>query len=118
MEDFEKQLREALRRSHPPPGFAERVLARAAAEGAPKAAWWRLGRKWASLRWALAGGLAARAAFAGVFRYQERRGELAKERLLVALSIAGEKLHYAQRKVHEVTLPGEAANLVNSEDKQ
>ena len=32
MMDFEDQLRESLRRTEPPAGFADRVIARAAAE--------------------------------------------------------------------------------------
>jgi hypothetical protein len=118
--DLEKELRSALQRSDPPPGFAERVLARAAdAGGDPHPARWRLNSvRPLRLRWAIAAGLAAVAGFTGAVKYQQRRGEVAKERLITALYIAGEKLNYAQRKVHEVRLPGAAAAVSNIGDKQ
>ncbi|MCW5962517.1 MAG: hypothetical protein KIT83_00655 [Bryobacterales bacterium] len=58
-DELEQQLRHALRRQQPPPGFAERVLAAAAHQAAAREetalpserlSWWL--RLWAAPRWA------------------------------------------------------------------
>jgi hypothetical protein len=117
--DLDRELKSALRRREPPPGFAERVMARTAAEGRDKPAGWRewLFRPFA-VRWALASGLAGILVFAGVTEYQRRQGEIAKARVVLALHIAGAKLNYAQRKVQEITLPAEVLRNEKIEDKQ
>ena len=60
MNDIDNQLREALRRCNPPAGFADRVLARVAAQAAHPV--WPLGRfplGWPTLRWVAVPTLAA-----------------------------------------------------------
>jgi hypothetical protein len=95
MASFEDELRSALRRREPSPDFTERVLARVSAAPASRAP-----RLW--LR-----GVAAMAAAlvlaAGGLEYREYRGERAKDQVLLAVRIAGSKLHKAQKKVQMVT---------------
>ncbi|MCL4794249.1 MAG: hypothetical protein KJZ84_06790 [Bryobacteraceae bacterium] len=93
MNQFEDQLRDALRRVPPPAGFVERTLARAAQEQrAPRRAI-RFPRYVAALAASLA------LVFGGL-RYQEyRQGQQAKEQLMTALRITGSQLHQVQQKV-------------------
>jgi hypothetical protein len=107
-------LKIALRRQEVPDGFADRVMARVAAQDwAPQSA---RRDSWLSLftqpifarpimRWA------ALAAFATVmilgvhiYRVQRERakGEAAKHRLMLALRVAGSKLQLAKAKVNEM----------------
>ena len=95
MDDFEKQLAEALGRRQPSVGFEARVLAAAARQQERRWAW-MLPR----LRWAAA--LAMLAVAIGTVEYRREAaeraaGEAAKARLELALRITGEKL----RKISE-----------------
>lgn len=97
MNPLDDELRQALRRTAPPDGFAERVLARAAARR-PKIA------RRLRLRW-----LAAAAAILALFtvwfdRERDRRlaAENAKEQVVLALKITAEKLQLAREKVRKV----------------
>jgi hypothetical protein len=96
MMDFEDQLRESLRRTEPPAGFADRVLAQAAAERHDNR------RRWT--RWGVAGAMAA-SLFAGALgleQWRERqRGQEAREQLLQAMEITGSKLQRIQKKIQE-----------------
>lgn len=86
-DDFEAQLRAALSRQEPSPGFAERVIAQAQPRRAP------------SRLWALA---VAAVLVAGIFVYrdvQQRRAEAAREQTLAALRITVEKLNRVQAKL-------------------
>lgn len=98
MNDFEHQLKSALRRVDPPAGFTERVLARVAQEhiSAPRSGY----RQWLAA-------VAALLLFAGtssLYLRHERvvEGETAKQKLLVAMHIAGFKLQQAQERVQQV----------------
>ena len=99
--NLENELKQALRRESPREGFSSRVLSRIEAEGrAPHAPAFR--SRWmraiaASLMFTvLAGGWAA-------WQIRERReGERAKEQLLLAMRIAGEKVRYAQTEVRSI----------------
>jgi type VI protein secretion system component VasF len=87
-EDFEDQLREALRRRDPSSGFAERVIARANPARRARPAW----------------AIAAIAAMlaVGVFgfqEYQQRRAEDARRQAMLALSITAKKLNLFRDKV-------------------
>ena len=91
--EFEHRLRQALRHEDPPPGFSARVMARLL-EGKPQPLihWWQ--RTWwqrTVVRWALAGSLASLMAVAtgiGVYQHQQRkRGEEARDQLMLALQI-------------------------------
>lgn len=95
MRPFDDELRDALQRKDPPPGLEARVLARIRAEQArqtqrPR---WRAFAALAATLAVVAGGLEYR-------RYEE--GMRAKQELMLALGIAGNKLHGAQKKVFEL----------------
>lgn len=93
MNPIDDQLRRALRRVEPPPGFVERTLARAAAER-PAA---RRGGRWMPAFAAVAASLAL---VVGGLQYQQyRRGQEAKEQLLLALQITGTQLSEVQSKL-------------------
>jgi len=87
-------LERALRRRAPAPGFAQRVLARIDEDRTPvrRHAWWRAAAASVTLA-VLLGGY-------GTYKVVEiRRGEHAKEQLLLAMHIAGEKVSLARQQV-------------------
>ena len=91
-------LKRALRRESPPPGFASRVMQRIERGESPKR------RQWFR---AVAASLTLTALVGGGFAYQDhqrrvREGEEAKEQVLTALRIAGEKVRYAQHEVRDI----------------
>ena len=99
--NLENDLRRALRHESPEPGFANRVLARIEADlrSAPPPAsrtrWWRAIAASVMLT-AVLGGWAAH-------EIRERReGERAKQQVLLAMRIAGEKVRYAQEEVRSI----------------
>ncbi|MGA2326377.1 MAG: hypothetical protein ABSH05_08815 [Bryobacteraceae bacterium] len=107
MSRLDDALREALRREDPGPDFTRAVLARAAA-ARPRQSWWRTltsGFRPPLMRWAAAGVLACALLAAGLEYRREQHlraeGEAAKQQLVLALRIAGAKLHVAQEKVFE-----------------
>jgi hypothetical protein len=95
----EHQLRQALSRKAPAPGFRDRVMEQLNERPAPRAAW----RGWR----AVAAGLALTATIGGwsAWKVEERRreGERAKEELVLALRIAGEKVRVAQDEVRTLS---------------
>jgi hypothetical protein len=103
MRNMDDELRNALRREEPPPGFADRVLQRAA-----RGPFEQRQTSRPFVRWAAAAAVVA--ALAGGFQYrtiqQEReeriKGEAAKEQVVQALRIAGSKLHLVQAKIKEI----------------
>jgi hypothetical protein len=98
--DIEHNLERALRREHPPAGFAARVLARLEREAAPdivttRAPWWR----------AVAAGVLLTMVGGGFVAHREierRRGEHARAQVLLALRITGQKMHEAREHVREI----------------
>ena len=92
--DLERELRSALRRKEPATGFAERVIEKAQRGGGRQP---RL-RRWAPL-------LVAASLVSGVFgvvRYEEyRKGERAKEQLMLALRITAKTLDTVERKLRQ-----------------
>jgi hypothetical protein len=106
MDDFEKQLKEALSREDAPPWFEARVLAAAEAQAHREAPWWRRWFAQTNMRWATAAAMLVMTA--GVWQQHERtvqeraEGEAAKERLKVALRITSTKLHRIQAKVEAI----------------
>ena len=91
--DFEQELRNALQRKEPAKGFAERVIRRAQPGGSQT----RL-RRWAPL-------LIAASLVSGVFgvvRYEEyRKGERAKDQLMLALRITAKTFDTVERKLNQ-----------------
>ena len=90
MSRLDDELKNALRREEPPPGFAERVLARVNSQ--------RPARPW----WAAAVAAAVLLAAGVEFEHQRRlraEGEQAKERVLLALQITSSKLQFVKEKI-------------------
>ncbi|HEX7809000.1 MAG TPA: hypothetical protein VF608_09750 [Thermoanaerobaculia bacterium] len=107
--NLEDDLKRALHRESPAPGFAQRVLSRierdehrierndtgtARDSHRRRPVWWRAIA--ASLTLTVLGGWAAHSI------HERREGERAKEQLILAMRIAGEKVHYAQQEVREI----------------
>ncbi len=95
--DLEEQLESALARKDPPPGFRERVVDTANRGLRPEAR----GLNWRAIAaclmiTALLGGWTAHAIA------ERRAGQRARKEVLLALHIAGEKIHYAQTHVQEI----------------
>lgn len=95
--DFERELRNTLRRKDPPPGFADRVMARLepprARRGPPR---------W--IPWAVAAALLLSSSGGLVYRQQQQaRGEEAKEQLLLALKVTGTQLDHVRARVRSVS---------------
>jgi hypothetical protein len=97
--NLEDDLRRALRRESPPAGFASRVLQRIEREEAPKRRrpLWRAVAASLTLTVLIGGGIAYED-----HRREVREGERAKEQVLLALRIAGEKVRYAQTEVRTI----------------
>src|SRR5512144_1517736 len=97
--NLDDELRAALRREDPSPGFAQRVVARAKTKPAPhrfpSQSWFP------EMLWATA--LAAMLVIGfGVSGYRERQAERAARETVMALRIAAEKLNMARDKVLRV----------------
>jgi len=112
MNRLEDELKLALRRVDPPEGFAERVLARVASKETPKASpahWWLHAFGSVQLRWAAVCAMCVSLAVSGAL-YQRaadrRRGEAAKEQLMLALRITGSKLQIAEQSLKELDSSG------------
>ena len=97
MNEFERNLRDALARRPPPEGFAGRVLARTADSGLHRGS-----RRW--VRWALAA-VAILVLTAGLFirsdRIERVRGEQAKQEVLLALRVVGRTLNQVEERVRQ-----------------
>jgi hypothetical protein len=85
---FEDELRSALRREEPPHGFAERVVKKSRQQAPSRRNGWIATAVAACL---LAG--------FGEIGYQQYEGRKAKRELLQALEITGSKLSVAQQKI-------------------
>lgn len=94
--NLDNDLKRALRRAQPDPGFSGRVLARIErAEPRKRPAWWRAAAASVTLATLLGG--------YGTYRVMEiRKGERAKEQLLTAMRIASEKVSYAKSEVRAI----------------
>ncbi|MBV9300480.1 MAG: hypothetical protein JOY62_07510 [Acidobacteriaceae bacterium] len=105
MTSFEDQLRQALTRKEPPPNFAARVMERAKRQESVLAVGWQWlsGRAWTPR---LVPVMAALLLVGGAAFYREHQrateGEAAKEKLLVAVRIAGSKLQKTQQQVMKI----------------
>jgi hypothetical protein len=90
--NLEDALREALRREHPPSGFAVRVLA-LTAERRRK----RLARNWMAVAALFAAGAFVTAEVRTYEAHREAEARKAGHQLLIALRITGSKLHTTSR---------------------
>jgi negative regulator of sigma E activity len=107
---LEDALKHALRRHDAPEDFTQRVMARVAAQESaqqpPRDSWLSLFTQ-PIVRWAALAAVAAAMIF-GVHLYNERReraqGEAAKQRLMLALRVAGSKLQLAKARVNELNV--------------
>lgn len=94
MDWLEQELKQALERKDPPPGFAARVAAATAAQSKPRAV----------PRWlpAAAAILLVAGGGAGGAAYRHYQGVAAKEQVMEAMRITAEKLNHIQSRVKEV----------------
>jgi hypothetical protein len=102
MSGLEDELRKSMRRENPGPEFTRKVMEQVA--GKKRRSWWEAVFQAPRLRWAMAGVMAGTLLiFGGIEHRREQRvraeGEAAKEQLVLALRIAGGKLHATQAKV-------------------
>jgi hypothetical protein len=94
--NLENDLRRTLKRESPAPGFAGRVLDRIErSEAERRPIWWRAAAASVTLALVLGGYATHKVA-------ERRRGEEAKEQVLLAMRIAGEKVHYARQEVRGI----------------
>jgi hypothetical protein len=121
---LEDELKKALRRQQAPEGFTDQVLARAAQQSSARqrapheSGWAILARplfRWPALAAIsvslVAGSLHYRQIQVDKARIERAQGEAAKQRLMLALRIAGSKLQMAKTKVNESTeTPGANPN--------
>ena len=123
---MDELLKHALRREQAPEGFADRIQARASAaplSARPSAAEPILAGSWLRfftqplVRWATLTVIAT-GMILGVHLHSVRReraqGEAAKQRLMLALRIAGSKLQLAKSRVNEIN----AGQSEKREDKE
>ena len=110
MSYLEEDLRIAMRREEPPEDFAERVLARLKWPATPQYSCWELLSvllrpprvQWVAL--CVIFSIMIPAASVQYRKLVERRaeGERAKQQLVVAVRVAGSKLHSVQKRVLEI----------------
>jgi len=99
--DIESDLKRALRRESPAPGFAERVMQQVG-DRRPRLS--GQARRLSSMR-AVAAGVLLTAIVGGWAAHQEirrREGERARDEVMLALRIAGSKVRTAQEHVREI----------------
>jgi hypothetical protein len=100
MSQFERDLRESLRRREAPAGFADRVLAQTRTRETS-----RPSREW---QWLAAAALVVLMLGGALFvreQIRQSQNEKTKEQLMVALRITGSKLRLAQSKISTIQLP-------------
>ena len=120
--NLEHALRDALRREDAPPSFAEQVLARVAQQKAvqsPSRNSWSVFFTQPLVRWAAFAAITA-SLVVGFIHHREvirerAEGESAKQRLMLALRIAGSKLQLARSKVNEIN---DGSPHPNQEEKE
>ena len=118
--NLDEELKLALRRTEPPAGFAERVLARAKTatqpgEKPPVNSWKALFSPFGTpiVRWAagaallclIVGLIVGMSALRGERRREAAQAEAAKAQLMLALAVASDKMNIARRKVSEIGIP-------------
>jgi len=100
--NLEEELKAALRREDPSPGFARRVTALAQSSSKPKAVSIFQPFRMPWMIWAAALAAMLVIGFTGVSEYRERKAEHAAREAVMALRIAAEKLNMTRDKVLRV----------------
>ena len=90
--NLDDELRGALQREDPSPGFTQRVVARAQSSRAPK-------RPIHRMIWAAALAAMLVIGLTATYEYRQMKAEQASRDAVVALRIAAEKLNLAREKV-------------------
>ena len=109
MKDLENELRKAFERREPPPGLAERILARIEPAAPPKPRWREdlfTFFRWPRLGWTAALVAACLLVTLGAVHYRRAQreraeGEAARKQVIEALHLASRKLNVTWRKVQE-----------------
>jgi hypothetical protein len=107
---FDDELRRAFKRKEPPPGFADRVLARISQAGSSVGKTRRATRVGSAItvRWIAAAAAGVAIAIASTRFYDSRQAALeearVKAQLRTSLQIASEKLNDVERKLREHSL--------------
>lgn len=97
---FERDLRDRMRRTEPPAGFADRVMQRLKSETVDaRPAQSEVSRRWALRSIAAALVLTVGIGVIGYRTEQRRRGAEAAEQALVALRITSEKMNVARETI-------------------
>jgi negative regulator of sigma E activity len=104
-EDFEKQLRDALRPVDPEDGFANRVMARIEMAKSRRRRWVSTPSRWFPVALAASVVLAVAVLLHQRHLREERAGLEARQQLIEALRISGEKLDLAYRVVNTEPQP-------------
>ena len=108
MTDFEQELKRALGRCDPPEDFVERVLARVAPQSPQPisrrvvSTWHRPMLRWAAVAAIILFGAGELRHRAYEQRLEEASGRTAKQQVMLALRITGNKLRVAQKRVKSV----------------
>ncbi len=110
MKHLEEELRKALQRKEAPSGFADRLSRRIeAGELTSESRWRRQRTGWSLPRmgWLGAAAMICLMIGLGILQYRSYRtrmteGAYARDQLLLALQIAGDKVSLAQRRVLEI----------------
>ena len=89
--NLDDELRAALRRENPSPGFAGRVVARAQSSAQPA-------RIRPRMIWAVAMAAMLLIGFTSTYEYRQMKAEQASRDAVIALRIASEKLNLARDK--------------------
>ena len=101
--NLERELKQTLQRRRPPAGFTQRVMARLGEEDTGRRPR-RQAPRW--VPWAIAASLILAGTGGGGWvhqRQQQARAEQARNQILFALQVTGEKLDHVRSKVRSIT---------------
>ena len=103
--NLENDLRRALRPEEPPPGFADRILARTAQSLSPvqPRRWWQFRRLVLVPALATALAIALTVTAVGWQRYEQQRAFEARRQLITALAVTQTSLQKAQQRIRRVS---------------